>query len=116
MITASNMSNAEHVKLNGTLPMDRIEPLLAMQASYDKITDMGVQDSLHEAKVMFPDNDFANDVLADLREMMKRVRGDNRHSLEDIIFNLEAVQKEVYDTAMEGVKILETIIKEMEQL
>lgn len=116
MNIATNMSNAEVLKLHGSLPVSRIEPLLDTEQAYQKFEDIGVEGQLREAIEKFPEQDFAKTILNDLRAVEKTVRGQNKDKLETIIEALEAKQLEIYETALEGVAILESIINEVEQI
>ena len=83
------MSAAEYYRYNGTLTSEHIEDLLSIEARLEQVK--GIDAYIGEAMAQFPAEDFLSDVENRLQELCKRLRGDNRETLKDIIESLSNV-------------------------
>jgi hypothetical protein len=91
----SNYSAREVFNITGTLPAEVIEAMVdhaedveAMRATIPNI---------EEGRNCFPSEDFidASGVIADLRQIAGRLRGDNKAAILAVIEKLEALQTEM---------------------
>jgi len=90
MMFCSNMTNAEYFAANGTLSAERIEELLAKEATLPSIEDAKIY--IKEAFYPFPAEDFLSGVINDVAELIKSVRGSNKDAAKALFANLEDIQ------------------------
>lgn len=84
-----NLSNTELFRMNGTLPSERIEGLLDVEA----VDFEGARSHIEEARGQFPEEDALSDVLKELRAVAKAMReSGNKTRLESAIEALEEVE------------------------
>lgn len=119
MILSSGMTDAECVRLNGTLPIDRIEALLTAveenQKFVDHVQDFSFTHCVNKAIEAYPAKGFANEVLDELRDLLKWVRGQNRECVTDLITKVEALQTDVLEEADKGIGELHELTEHMEK-
>lgn len=93
----SNLSNNEYYRLYGTLSPDRIEALLDKSDQLESLD--GIEAHIQEACCQFPAEDFLVPVQDRLRDLAKKLRGDNRQEVLGIIEQLDDInQCQVYAT------------------
>jgi hypothetical protein len=88
-------------------------PLLAELADYEARNENN-EDAiaqLADLSALFPDEDFAQEVIRDLQVIAKRLRGDNRTDLLQAIEALGSLQTEIGNAAGEGVHLAAKIEK-----
>ncbi|QGZ63775.1 hypothetical protein [Paraburkholderia acidisoli] len=105
-IIASTMSYAECYRINGSLPPERIEDLLDGKRVLDQI--VSVPGELDEARGCFSGEDFAEKILKGLRELAKRVRGENRETLSGLIEELAQLQTTIAGQAEYGIEKIDS--------
>jgi hypothetical protein len=98
-IEATNLTNEEYYRLNGTLSAERIESLLNITANVD---DSSPAAYIEEAMGTFPKEDFLESVIKKVRAVAKRVRGDNKDDLDQILLDLEDLQSSVNNNSDYG--------------
>ncbi|MGF6599818.1 hypothetical protein P3T23_004552 [Paraburkholderia sp. GAS448] len=108
-LDASGMSNAEFYRLNGTMSEERIVALLDGEAA---APDLGsVVCDLGEAKAGFPAEDCASALLEGMQKLAKRMRGDNRAALLELVGELEQLQTSLANDADYGRDKLDAAIR-----
>lgn len=90
-IEASNLTNSEYYKLNGTLSAERIESLLDIETINVKDVVSRASCYISEAIQPFSAEDFLSDVIKDVNRLIKDLRGNNRVELQRILENLDDV-------------------------
>lgn len=85
-----SLTNREYLSLHGTLSLDRIEALVEMEAVISG--QEGALNYIDEAKGSFPGEDFLNDIISNLRTLVKHLRGANKEELNGIIEKVEGLQ------------------------
>lgn len=114
MIETSNMSHAECFKLNGDLSLERIEQLIDNQLKEDTLPS--VECKIEEAVGQFPNEDFLQDIINDIGDIAKRLRGDNKKEMMDIMDRLDEIQMSTLHSSEYGMQELEdalNIIREV---
>lgn len=79
----SSLTDQEFFRLHGTLPPERIEPLL--HDPHAQIDLAGAVGKIEEGMGQFPEEDFGHDIISRLQALAKFVRGSNREELLSII-------------------------------
>ncbi|MGE8165211.1 hypothetical protein ACQKRQ_34310 [Paraburkholderia sp. NPDC080076] len=111
-IEASGLSNAEFYRLNGTMSIDRIEALLDREAAAPDLG--GVACDVDEAKAGFPDEDCAAALIERMQKLAKRMRGDTRRELLELVAELETLQTSLANSAEYGCEKLKSAIQALE--
>jgi hypothetical protein len=112
MVYATNLTNAEHFRLNGTLPEDRIEELLTLDAQLQAVK--GIDAHVEEAMTQYPAEDFLSGILSQLHALAKNVRGDNREKVVWIIEQLDDIAQCTFNAADYGRDELRQALKALE--
>lgn len=110
MIQASNMTHEEFYRVNGTLTPERIDAILSERDTLEAFDVREFAPCAQEARGCFIAEDFAQEHLYDLRDIAKRLRGDNRNSLLMLIERLESTIQEACQSAEYGASELDKII------
>ena len=87
---ASNLTDAEYYKLNGTLSAERIESLLFFTDGFSKKL-YGINIKISEAKGCFPDEDAVDKIVDRLRRLQDNLRGNNKETLDEIISDFDEI-------------------------
>lgn len=106
---AHNMTPEECLRLNGAIPPDMAESLIAKADALDGLGD--TEANLQEAIGCFPEEDFLYRVIKDLGDLAKSLRGDNRAELLRIIGTLDQVETETQQSTEYGVEQLSEACK-----
>ena len=109
-IYATNMTHAEHFRVNGTLPAERIEALLDIAANEDQFIGNWV-DTIQEARGCYVPEDFLQSRISDLHYLAKFLRGANRQSLLEIITAMEDDIREQVQSSEYGADELGKILR-----
>ena len=99
-IEATNLTNQEYYRLNGTLSAERIEDLLRFDCAIDSSSDPSAY--IDEAEGCFPKEDFLEHIIKKVRAVSKRVRGENKDDLDQILIDLEDLQSSVNNDSEYG--------------
>lgn len=110
-IEATNLTNAEYYRLNGTLSAERIEELLDLDVAREKVSDPSAY--IEEASGCYPAEDFLEHIMKQVRAVAKRVRGENRDDLDQIILDLEDLQTEVNNQSDYGRDELRSALRDV---
>lgn len=110
MIDSANMTHEEFYRVNGTLTPERIDSLLDEQSNLESFDVREFTAYAQEARGCYIGEDFAQEHLDDLRDIAKRLRGDNRNSLLMLIDRLQDSVKEAVGNAEYGASELDKII------
>lgn len=102
MYIPSSMTNSEAFTMHGTLPADRIEGLLEMEALIGDASIPGAITDIQEAACQFPAEDFLSEQLDALHDLAKKLRGDNRERLLHIIECLDDVAQCIFNASEFG--------------
>lgn len=94
----SNMNNAEAYRLLGTLPADRIEALLDIEA----IDVSGAIVHIEEARGCYPAEDVMSETLQAMRDLRCNLRGNNKALMDSIISMVEDLETELRQSAEYG--------------
>lgn len=100
MLNASNMTAEEHLRMNGTLPLDMMEELAGYPAKLEALES--VEHYMSETMGQFPAEDFLSDPITRLQALAKRVRGDNRDEVLAIIEQLDDIAQTTFNAADYG--------------
>lgn len=111
-----SLSPAEHFRIYGTLPERQIEALLDKTAVLDSVTLSDIKSEIKEARGQFPEEDFLQDILNDLANLRKHVRGDNRDYLDTIIETVEERVGEINGSTEYGREKLDSITETVNRL
>lgn len=109
-IEASNLTHAEYYHLNGMLSEQRTEALLR---DYEEAQASDVCEYANEAQEAcagFPEEDFLAEHTSDLYHFAKRLRGDNKKELLEIVARLVQTESDVVSSAEYGYDKLRGII------
>lgn len=87
MIDATEMTNEEFYRLNGTLTPARIERILDAEKQVESFE--GLEAHVSEALAQLPAEDFLEPIKSRLHELSKCVRGANRTEVLAIIETLD---------------------------
>lgn len=112
MYINSNLSPREAFRIHGNLPTDMIEQLIT-ESEYAE-ESQSVVPSIYEAKAQFLGEDFAQDIIDELEFFVKRLRGDNRKELQEIILKLADLQIEITRSSEYGRNELVDALKVLE--
>jgi hypothetical protein len=112
-IEATNLTNKEYYRLNGTLSEERIEALLEIDVNVDGSSPAAYID---EAMGTFPNEDFLEHIIKKVREVAKRVRGDNKDDLDQILLDLEDLQDKVNNDSDYGRSELENALGDINKV
>lgn len=110
MIEAHNLTHAEYFHLNGALSKQRTEEILSTLHDAQALDVREYASYAQEAQGGFPAEDFLADVLSDLHNLTKFVRGDNKKELLRIISNLDDIAQCQFNAADYGRERLHKII------
>lgn len=110
MIHSSNMTHEEFYRVNGTLTPERIDSLLDEKGTLEAFDVREYVPCAQEAKGCFIGEDFMQEHLDDLKDIAKRLRGDNRNSLLMLIDRMESTIQEACQSAEYGASELDKII------
>jgi hypothetical protein len=108
----SCLSDEEVYSLTGTLPADRIEELLDVAPLLSEA--VASAPCVHEAMGQFPSEDFLQEPLDKLRDLVKRMRGDNRETLTAIIEELNTIATQQVHATEYGKEELKKVLKALE--
>jgi len=100
MLHASNMTAAEHLRINGTLPIELAEQLVEYPERLEALE--GIDAYMSEAMGQYPEEDFLSDPISRLHALAKRVRGDNRDEVLAIIEQLDDIAQTTFNSADYG--------------
>lgn len=106
----TNMTDEEVFRMTGNLPPDRVEKLLNRQDTEEIINSINVYAS--EAR-MTVEEDFLSDQTTRLFEIAKKLRGDNRKDLEEVIEEIRLSVQEMVNAASYSNEQLDLIVKEV---
>jgi len=109
-IEASNMTYAEYYHLNGMLSAERTESILSTLDAAQALDVREYASYAQEAQGGFPAEDFLSEVIEELQAMAKRLRGDNKDSLQHIISKLDDIAQCQFNAADYGREQLHKII------
>lgn len=108
-----NMSHAEVYRLTGTLPANRIEEIIEEADAVALL--LSGRPHIGEAMGGYPAEDWADGVLSDLAEIIKKARGDNRTRLEALHETLSNLSSETARAAEQGIEELRKLDALFEQ-
>jgi hypothetical protein len=108
-LQSSNLTHEEFVLHNGYLSRERAEDVIELAHAAEDLDEIAAQ--LDEAKSGFPDEDFLQAPIDDLRDLLKHVRGDNRDTVQGLIDKLEEIQTSTHQSAEHGADELRKAIK-----
>lgn len=100
MIQLGNATASELFRLNGTLPQDHIERLLELEEVVGHAS--GMVTHIDEAAAQFPNEDFLGEVIDELHELAKGMRGLNRAKLNALATKLDEIQLDAGRSAEYG--------------
>jgi len=90
LIINSNLTNREAYSQYGKLTDERMEALFEVESAIDKLSDG--EWCVKEALAQFPDEDFLEVTIKNLQATYKKLRGDNKENLKEVIESLEKLQ------------------------
>ena len=90
LIINSNLTNREAYSQYGKLTDERMEALFEVESAIDNLS--GGECYVQEAIAQFPDEDFLEVVIENLQATYKKLRGDNKENLKEVIESLEDLQ------------------------
>jgi len=114
MIISTNMSNAECLKLNGTLPTDRIESLIEIGNALDVMVAVDCQ--ISEALDQYPTEGFLQDAITEAQYLAKNCRGENKNVAESLLKMLEELQSDTNRSSEYGASELRAARKAIDNL
>lgn len=120
MYLGSNFTARETFNISGTLPEHMIEDLLDSQEKLDIILE--AVPAVEQAITYYPDEDFmetfgtvyTDNIFDELRYLQKRLRGENKETLEGIIEKLQDIQSGIVAQAQKGTAELRNALAEIE--
>lgn len=86
LFNLSSLTDEEHLRLNGGVPVDRLERLIHMSRKAQDAKDAAGY--LDDALAQFPDEDFLTAVIREIEVVENSVRGENKKALRAIIQTL----------------------------
>ena len=94
-MSISNLTMAEHYRLFGTLSEQHVEEVLAKGLDDFDPSDVSVH--INEAMCGMYSEDFLAHHINSLYEFKKRLRGQNREALQDIINEMESSAQDLFN-------------------
>jgi hypothetical protein len=107
-----SLSDEEHLRYNGTLPLERQEAIIGDGAHVAEIQDAACY--ITDALAQFPDEDFLTEVIREIEVVENSVRGENKKALRAVIEKLtdmELAQARATEEAVDLLGKLTTIIE-----
>jgi hypothetical protein len=96
----SNMTAAEQLRYTGSVDRETLEALVETERYAEAIRDIDA--NIEEAMCQYPAEDFLQEVLTSLHELMKSVRGSNRDAVQGIIESLDDIAQTTFNAADYG--------------
>lgn len=115
MIEGSNMSDSEFYRMNGTLSGERIERLINITDGID-VPISAVDAKIWEARTCFPEEDFIQDLVHELRDLGKSLRGEKKQVLDRILVSMDEELTQLRQSAEYGISELKDAQHEMKML
>ena len=109
MLNRSILTISEEFQMFGEITGSRAEE--AMNAIVMGENVPSIKAHIDEACAMFPDEDFTAEIIIEMRGLAKRIRGENRAEMLQLIEKLEAKNEEVWQAAEYGVDELKKALK-----
>lgn len=106
------LTPGEYYKVHGKVETAHIECLLDAFENADDLPDG--RGYIQEAIGCLPEEDLLSDVLSELVDLAKHVRGDNKSSAESIIKSLNEIQAKLNSAAEEAKDNLNKAEKELD--
>lgn len=100
MMNNNGLTDTEYFRMHGTLPVDRIESLIEIAPKACEAVK-GIA-HLDEARASFPGEDFMENLAELIRDVHKRVKGDNKIQLGYALELVENIRSEVSNSADYG--------------
>lgn len=110
----SNLTPQEHYRLTGTLREEDIDKFLAMETvDYDDAVSSAIT-KIEEGMSGLYSEDFLCDLMDDMRNLQKNLRGANREAMTALIAKTESMQQELFNQGDYGRSELKDAITELE--
>lgn len=109
----SSLSDEEHLRLNGTLPVERQE-VIRDSADHAAQIQEAADGYITDALAQFPDEDFLTDAIREIEVVEHSVRGENKKALRAVIQTLtdiESAQARATEEAVDLLGKLTTVIE-----
>lgn len=104
MIESSEMTNAEYLRLNGALSLERMHEMVRLEEESGFLASAAESAKVYvqEGMTQFPAEDFLENIKQRLIDLQKSTRGSNREALAGIIESLDDLAQTTFYAADYG--------------
>ena len=106
-------TDQEYFNLHGTLTSERIQALIDQSALVEACSEADT--ALQDALGAYPGEDCLQDVIDDLKQLAKNLRGENKNEVNSILLGVEERQNQLHNQSEYGAEVINNFIRSLEK-